>query len=146
MLRGNHPATIDGKYRIKIPTAFRNSIRAKHGDDLFVTSFTGENVLVYPLAEWSALEDRLAGIPTMNPARQKLLSRVNYFGAMASMDRSGRVLVPTLLRASAQIDGEVVVMGQITHLEIWNHEIFRSRMEASPLTTDDLQSLAALGI
>ena len=146
MLRGNHPATVDAKSRIKIPTAFRNFIRANYDDEIFLTSFSGKNVLVYPLPEWSAVEQRLDGIPTMNPARQKLLARVNYFGTATTMDKQGRVLVPLLLRESAGIDGEVVVMGEIDHLEIWHHETFRQRLAANPLTDADLETLADLGI
>ena len=132
MLRGNQPATVDAKHRIKVPTSFRNFIRDAHGDELFLTSFSGENMLAYPLAEWSEIETRLQRIPAMNPARQKLLSRVNYYGAVSSMDNQGRVLVPQLLREGAGIEGEVVVMGQLTHLEIWNHEIFKRRLDSSP--------------
>lgn len=146
MLRGNHPATVDSKSRIKVPTSFRNYIRDTYGDDLFITSFTGENLLAYPLPEWSRLESRLQQIPTMNPARQKVMSRVNYYGAMATMDAQGRVLVPQLLRDSAHVEGEVVVMGQVSHLEVWNHELFRNRLEVNPLTDDDLRTLADLGI
>lgn len=146
MLRGNHPATVDTKSRFKVPTGFRGYIRDTYGDDLFITSFTGENLLAYPLPEWSRLESRLQQIPTMNPARQKLMSRVNYYGAMATMDAQGRVLVPQLLREAAHIEGEVVVMGQVTHLEVWNHDLFRSRLEVQPLTDDDLRTLADLGI
>jgi MraZ protein len=146
MLRGNHPATVDAKSRVKVPTAFRNLIRESYGDEFFLTSFTGENVLAYPMQEWTSMEERLRGIPSMNPARQKLMARVNYFGAVATMDKQGRVLVPQLVREAAQIDGEVVVMGQMTHLEIWNHDLFRGRLDAAPLTGDDFQVLADMGI
>jgi len=146
MLRGNHPATVDAKYRLKVPTAFRNFIRDSWGNELFLTSFTGENLLAYPLAEWSEMEARLDRIPQMNPARQKLMSRVNYYGAMTTMDKQGRLLVPQLLREKAAIEGEVVVMGQMDHLEVWNHEVFRQRLESTPLTDTDLQTLADLGI
>lgn len=146
MLRGNHPATVDAKYRLKVPTAFRNFIRDTWGNELFLTSFTGENLLAYPLAEWSEMEARLDRIPQMNPARQRLMSRVNYYGAMTTMDKQGRLLVPQLLRERAAIEGEVVVMGQMDHLEVWNHEVFRQRLDSAPLTDTDLQTLADLGI
>lgn len=146
MLRGNQPATVDDKGRIKIPTAFRNVIRERFGDDLFLTSLDGDNVRVYPLEVWTALEERITRIPAMNPARQRLLDRVNYFGHVTSMDKTGRVLVPPLLRESADIDGEVVVMGQMDYLVVWNHEVFRDRLADEPLTTEDLQQLADLGI
>ena len=62
MLRGNHPATVDAKSRVKVPTAFRNLIRESYGDEFFLTSFTGENVLAYPMQEWTSMEERLRGI------------------------------------------------------------------------------------
>ena len=51
-----------------------------------------------------------------------------------------------LLREAAEVTGEVVVMGQMDHLAVWNHENFRQQMSAEPLTAEDLQSLADLGI
>lgn len=146
MLRGNQPATVDGKGRIRIPTSFRSYVRERWGDDLFLTSLDGNNVLVYPVPVWSQVEERLDQVPAMNPARQKFMKRVNYYGHATSMDKQGRVLVPPLLRESATMEGEVVVMGQIDHLEVWNHELFRSRLEDEPLTDEDYQTLSDLGI
>lgn len=146
MLRGNQPATVDDKGRIKIPTTFRNDMREAYGDELFLTSLDGDNVRIYPLPIWTALEERINRIPAMNPARQKLLDRVNYYGHATKMDKQGRVLVPPLLRDSAEITGEVVVMGQMDYLVVWNHEIFRHKLDAAPLTSEDLQALADMGI
>jgi MraZ protein len=146
MLRGNQPATVDDKGRIKIPTSFRSAIRDAYGAEVFLTSVDGKNVRVYPLPVWAAVEDRINRIPAMSPARQKFMDRVNYFGHVTTMDKQGRVLVPALLRDEAQMSGEVVVMGQMDYLVVWNHEIFRSRLESEPLTTDDFEKLAELGI
>ena len=101
MLRGNQPATVDDKGRIKVPTSFRAAIRESYGVEVFMTSLTGENVRIYPLPVWRALEERIDQIPAMNPARQKLMDRVNYFGHVTTMDKQGRVLVPPLLREAA---------------------------------------------
>ena len=38
MLRGNSPAKIDDRGRLKIPNGFRSFIEDEHGRDLFVTS------------------------------------------------------------------------------------------------------------
>ena len=56
MLRGNHPARIDDKGRIKVPNGFRTLIEQQYGAELFVTSVTGEYVRLYPMAvgwRWS---------------------------------------------------------------------------------------------
>ena len=44
--------------------------------------------------------------------RKSFLSRVNYWGQVVEMDGQGRLLMPQLLRESAQIKGEVAVTGQ----------------------------------
>ena len=146
MLRGNQPAIVDDKGRIKIPTSFRAAIRENFGNEVFLTSFEGEHVRIYPLPVWTALEGRIKGLPSMNPSRQKFLDRVNYYGHVTTMDKQGRILVPQLLREAASISGEVVVMGQMDYLVVWNHEIFRQRLVSEPLSTEDFERLAELGI
>ena len=76
MLRGNYAARIDDKGRLKIPNAFRALVEEQHGVELFVTSLTGESVRVYPMTVWLALEERLAKVPSILPARLKYLDRV----------------------------------------------------------------------
>ena len=62
------------------------------------------------------------------------------------MDKQGRVLVPQRLRELANVQGEVVVMGQMDHLEVWNHEIFKQRLDSEPLSDEDFDNLAELGL
>jgi len=146
MLRGNAPATIDEKGRLKIPSVFRAEIERSWGSDFYVTSLSGESVRVYPLPVWQEIEERLAKLPSLKPAKKKLLDRTNYFGQVASADKSGRILIPPLLRESAQMTGEVAVLGYLNFLDVWNHERFLSRMKNEPFTEDDHEVLSELGI
>ena len=75
MLRGNSPARIDDKGRLKVPNGFRVAIQDTHGRELFVTSLTGESVRLYPMPVWLEIEQRLAQMPSTHPARQKFLDR-----------------------------------------------------------------------
>src|ERR687896_928723 len=128
MLRGNYTARIDAKGRLKVPTPFRRLIEEKHGGEFYITSLTGENVRIYPLAEWEAIEQRLALLPSMDPARRKFLDRTNYYGQQATIDAQGRVLIHPLLRKSASVIGEVAVLGYLTYLEVWELERFQQRL------------------
>src|SRR5947209_7794009 len=94
MLRGNYTARIDSKGRLKVPTPFRRIIEEKHGSKVYVTSLTAENVRIYPLPEWESIEQRLALLPSMDPARRKFLDRTNYYGQQATMDGHGRAASP----------------------------------------------------
>jgi len=149
MLRGNYTARIDVKGRLKVPTQFRRLIEEKHGKDgkdFYITSLTGECVRIYPLPEWELIEQRLSLLPTMDPARRKFLDRTNYYGQQASIDGQGRLLVHPLLRKSAELLGDVAVMGYLTYLEVWELDKFKARMLADPYTEEDEAAIARLGI
>jgi MraZ protein len=142
VLRGNAPAKIDDRGRLKVPTAFRALIQQEHGPDLFVTSVTGDSVLIYPMPVWLEIESRLGQMPSTHPSRMKFLDRVNFYGQVAELDPQGRVLIQPRLRDSAQMTGEVDVLGQQNFLEVWNHERFIAKLTRDPFTNDDLKALA----
>ncbi|MES1243014.1 MAG: division/cell wall cluster transcriptional repressor MraZ [Acidobacteriota bacterium] len=147
MFRGSSPAKIDDKGRLKIPTDFRRVLEDRHGSsDLFVTSVLGDSALIYPLPVWEELEAKLVALPSTNPVRARFLERASYFGQQAQLDVQGRILIPQLLRDSAGMAGDVVVMGQLDHLVVWNHDRFRARLTDQPFTEDDYRALSDLGI
>ena len=146
MLRGNYTARMDSKGRLKIPTGFRRHLEEKYGAEFYVTSLTGECARLYPLPEWESIEQRLALLPSMDPARRKFLDRTNYYGQQATMDAQGRVLIHPLLRKSAGVVGDVAVLGYLTYLEVWELEHFERRLASDPYTVEDEASIARLGI
>lgn len=146
MLRGNAPAKIDDRGRLKVPSAFRTVIQKEHGRDLFVTSLSGDSVRIYPMPVWLEIEGRIAQMPSTHPARMKLLDRVNFFGQVTELDPQGRVLIQQRLRDSAQMTGEVDVLGQQNFLEVWNHDRFIAKLASDPFTDDDAKALADFGI
>jgi MraZ protein len=146
MLRGNAPATIDDKGRLKVPSTFRTYIEESWGSDFYVTSLSGESVLIYPLPIWQEIEERLAKLPSLNPTKKKFLDRTNFYGQVTAADKSGRILIPTLLRESAQMAGEVAVLGYLDHLDIWNQKRFLEQLKAQEFTEEDQDTLSKLGI
>ena len=147
MLRGNHPARIDDKGRLKVPNGFRTSIESQWGLELFVTSVTGEFVRLYPMAVWLEIERRLAAVPSTHPSKLRFLDRVSFFGQVAAMDRQGRIVIPQMLRESAAMAGEVSVLGLQNHLAVWNLKRLQDRLfKKEPFTDEDGRLLAEYGI
>ena len=142
--RGSAPARLDEKGRLKVPTVFRDQITEAFGPELFVTSLHGREVLLYPLAVWRALEERLAALPAIHRAKTKFLERVNYFGQDAALDGQGRVLVPQILRDSAKLPGDVVVTGNIDHLVVADRSALASRLSSEEFTAEDYDALSKL--
>ena len=146
MFRGNAPATVDDKGRLKVPNTFRSLVESKYGRELFLTSVTGENVRIYPMPVWLEFEEKLGHVPSTHPAKLRLLDRLNYFGQAGDLDAQGRVLIPVRLRESATMSGEVDVLGQYSYLDVWNHDRFLAKLQRDPYTDDDARSLSEFGI
>ena len=146
MFRGNAPATVDDKGRLKVPNLFRSLLESKYGRELFVTSLTGEYVTVYPMPVWLEVEQKLAHMPSTHPSKLRYLDRVNYFGQSAELDGQGRVLIPVRLRDSATMAGEVDVLGQVNWLDVWNHDRFLTKMQRDPYTDTDARALSEFGV
>ena len=146
MFRGNHPTRVDEKGRLKVPAEFKRVIDEKYAQKFYITSLDGVVAQVYPFEEWERIEQKLAALSTFNPTKKKFLNRTNYYGQVVEMDGQGRLLVPQILRESAQIRGEVAVLGNLTYLEVRNLEAFRKEMDEQAFTDDDTKTLDELGI
>lgn len=160
-LRGNSPATVDEKGRLKLPTSFKAELESfaqgegsgalaggAPGGALrhYLTSLDGRSARLYPMPVWEAIEARLAALPSTSPAKRKFLETTAYFGSEVEPDAQGRFVIPPILREAAQLTGEVAVLGQMDHLALWNKAGFERRLAAEPLGADDLAQLADLGI
>jgi MraZ protein len=144
-LRGNCPAKVDEKGRLKIPAIFLEALK-EYGTQFYITSMTGESVRIYPMRVWSEIEDKLAAAPSQNQTKRKFLMRTSYYGQTVELDGQGRVLLPAVLRESAQMKGEVDVFGALNYLEVMNHTRVVDDLKNAPFTDEDFKALEDLKI
>ena len=146
MFRGNHPTRVDEKGRLKLPADFKTLLtpdgEGKH--TFYITSKDGERAEIWPIQAWQAIEASLAKVPSTHPGKRKFLDVTNYYGHMAEMDAQGRLLLPQILREKAALDGDVVVYGAQTYLEVLNRP--QVEKQEQKLTAEDLAGLSDLGI
>ena len=139
-LRGNCPAKVDEKGRLKVPAVFLEGLK-EYGTQFYITSITGEDARIYPLSVWSEIEDRLAALPSQHQGKRKFLLRTSYFGQQVEVDGQGRLLLPGVLREQAQLKAEVDVFGQLNYLEVMNHTGGVDKLKNEPLTDEEITSL-----
>jgi MraZ protein len=136
-------AKVDQKGRLKIPVTLLPMLK-ECGTELYVTSEDGYSVRIYPMQVWNHVEERLGRLCSHNRNNQKLLVRAKYFGRAVTMDRQGRVLIPIVLRSSAQMKGAVDIFDYLNYLEVWNHAQFLKDLKSSPITAQDEKTLNKL--
>ncbi len=134
---------VDQKGRLKIPMTLLTTLK-ESASEFYLTSEDGDSVRIYPMKIWNEVEGQLERLclPDMN--RQKLLARVKYFGQAVTMDKQGRVLIPIVLRNSAQMKGAVDVLDYVNYLEVWNHVRLMKNLKSTPITAQDEKTLNEL--
>ena len=144
MFRGNHPAKVDEKGRLKLPSAFKQLVDAANVTQFYVTSTDGKSAEIWPLPEWEKREAQLADSSTLDDAVKKYLNLTSYYGQQVEMDNQARLLLPQILRGTARLDAEVTVFGMRTYLEVHNREAFEKSLPENELTAEDRKAMATI--
>ena len=146
MFRGNQPTRVDDKGRLKVPSDYKRLLDEQGDTQFFITSKDGERAEIYPLREWVKVEEGLAKIASMSPAKRKFLDVTNYYGQVVEFDSQGRLLMPQVLRSKAKLEGDVAVLGQGNILVVVEDRRIREELEQNGLTEAEQAELAALGL
>jgi MraZ protein len=134
---------VDQKGRLKIPMTLLTTVKGPV-TEFYLTSENGGSVRIYPMHIWKEVEERLERVCLHRGANQKLLARVKYFGQPVTMDKQGRVLIPIVLRKTAQMRGAVDVLDYVNYLEVWNHARLMKNLKSTPITAQDEKTLNEL--
>ena len=118
MFMGEYNHTLDAKGRLIVPSKFREQL----GDEFVVTKGLDGCLFVYPLSEWTKNEEKFRDIPLTTKDARKF-ARFFFAGAAScEVDKQGRALIPNVLREYASIEKEVVSVGVLNRVEIWDKD------------------------
>ncbi len=149
MFRGAATINIDAKGRMAMPVRFRDLFVDKAdpsaNPQLVVTIDTEEPcLLIYPLAEWDLIQQKLEQLPSFNPAARRIQRLLIGHATDIELDSNGRVLLPALLREYAQIDKKSILLGQGKKIELWSESLWNSRRDTYLQANSDNQELPEL--
>ncbi|MDD4296726.1 MAG: division/cell wall cluster transcriptional repressor MraZ [Ruminiclostridium sp.] len=119
VLIGKHTNTLDLKGRVIIPAAFRYDL-----DDKFILTKGIEQCLyIYPKEEWLVLVEKLKkDMPSSKKSNREARKFFSSNAVECEVDKQGRILIPQHLREYATLDKELLFIGDLNKVEIWNPE------------------------
>lgn len=142
MFLGEYVHTIDEKGRLAIPARFRAELAA----GLVITRGIDRCLAIYPIEEWERLTKQVSALP-MTDRRARAFRRLVFANASNVVpDRQGRVLIPPRLREYAGLDGEVIITGIDTYIEVWNSQAWSEERERVEGFDANDEEWVALGI
>ena len=133
MFMGEYNHSVDAKGRLIVPAKFREQL----GEEFVVTKGLDGCLFVYPQEEWKHIEDKFREVPLTTKDARKF-SRFFFAGAAScEIDKQGRILIPGVLREYAGLEKDVVLVGVLSRIEIWD----KRKWEESN-TYDDMDEIA----
>jgi len=145
---GKYYYNLEEKGRLIIPAPFREIISSSYSPRLYITNAAFDRCLhIYPYEEWVRLEEKVRGLPRMLEEVRLFMRRVIASAQECNMDKQGRLLIPAALREDAGINGEVVVVGQIDKIEIWDRKEWDAAVDITKIDRKTFEErLAAHGL
>lgn len=121
MFRGINAINIDVKGRLVMPARYREQLQLDSKGLVVLTIDTDERcLLLYTLPDWEEIEQKLAALPSFNPAARRIQRLLIGHATDIEMDAQGRILIPPLLREYAGLSKRSVLVGQGKKFEIWD--------------------------
>lgn len=123
MYRGATAVNLDNKGRLTVPTRYRDAlIEETQGLMVCTIDLHQSCLLLYPLTEWELIEKKLARLSSMNPAERRVQRLLLGHASECLMDGNGRILLAGILRQHANLNKEVMLVGQLNKFELWNEQ------------------------
>ena len=143
MLMGKFQNSIDAKSRMIVPAKFREQL----GYKCVLTMGIDRCLYIYPMAEWEKFMNKLSALP-MSDANARAFIRHFYANAVESeIDKQGRITLPADLREYANIDKELVTIGNLDKIEVWSKEEWDSKDNMTQLSPAEVsQKMVKYGI
>ena len=134
MFMGEYNHTVDAKGRLIVPSKFRDQL----GDEFVVTKGLDGCLFVYTLDEWRNVEEKFRNI-SMTSKEARKFSRFFFAGAAScEVDKQGRILLPQVLREYAGLKKDVVLVGVLSRVEIWD----KDRWLENTYDEDEMEEIA----
>lgn len=130
MFLGTHTPRIDEKGRFFLPAKFREEL----ADGLVITRAQDRCLAIYPLAVFEELTREVRSAPTSLKQNRDFQRMLAAAASEEVPDKQGRITVPPMLRRYAGLQTEVVVVGAMNRVEVWDAvawEAYTAEQEAS---------------
>lgn len=123
MLIGEYTARLQEKNRTALPKKFRSET----GDKLIITKGYEDCLIVIPYGRWGRVTKDITGRPFTNNAARDTVRFILGSALEVSLDDQGRFVISQSLIDHAELSNDIVFIGLLDWIEIWNLDKWRER-------------------
>lgn len=141
---GEFSVPVDDKGRIFVPAELRRKLPPEAGDTLVVVRGYDRCLNAYPQDVWARTTEKMLTLPQTERRVRLFIRGLMSQAAEAKLDRQGRANIPRKLLERVGITDEMVVVGALDKLELWNPEEWRRSLEKADSELEEVAESLAL--
>ncbi len=127
-VRVQSKATLDAKGRVALPAKLRRAAQDRHATSLVLTFHKGF-IWGRTIEDFERLEEQWEARDEYDDEVLDFVQGVLAPAVEVDIDRSGRILIPPILREAAGIERDVVINSVLNRIEIWDSPSWDKRLE-----------------
>jgi MraZ protein len=139
---GTYTPKIDDKGRLFLPAKFREQLE----EGLMVTRGQERCLTVYSLEQFGALTAKLREASLTNKSTRSYVRMLSSGAFDQVPDKQGRISIAPLLREYASLRRDVVVIGALDRVEIWDPDNWAAYLETEEQGFADLSDEILPGV
>ncbi len=134
--KGRFTYSVDNKGRINIPAKLRKSVSPDANDTFTITRGFEQCLFIYPQDEWNKLETSIRELSPSNSQHRFFIRALLQWATESQLDGQARIIIPQELLKFAGIENEVVIIGVLERIEVWNPTLFNEYMNNQATSYD----------
>ena len=136
--KGTYLYSVDNKGRVNLPAKLRKYVSPEANDNFVITRGYEQCLFIYPQDEWNKLEQSIRELSSTNPLHRFYTRTICQHATETQLDGQSRVSIPRELLTLAEIETEVMILGVMERIELWNPRIYDAYMKAQKTSYEDV--------
>jgi MraZ protein len=136
--KGSYEYSVDSKGRMNIPSRLRKYVSPEANDTFIITRGYEQCLFVYPLDEWGKLEESIRLLQSTNPLHRFFTRTLLQHAIESQLDGQSRIIIPKELLQLAGIENEVLILGVLERIEVWNPQTYREYQKKQPESYENI--------
>ena len=140
---GEYNNSLDQKNRLSVPAKYRKSLNPINDKTFVICKGFDQNLLLYPVEEWKIVEEQLSSLSSIKDRHRNFIRNIVRHANYVRYDSQGRIAMPDLLLNYANIKKEVLVIGMLKKIELWEPSTLSKHEKQKDFLSDkDFEDLA----
>ena len=140
---GEYINSLDQKNRLSVPAKYRKSLKKINDKTFVICKGFDLNLLLYPVQEWKIVEEQLISLSSIRDTNRNFIRNIVRHANYVKYDSQGRIAVPDILLKYSNIKKDVLVIGMLKKIELWDPNTLNEfESNKGTLDEDDFEDLA----